>query len=121
MKNGVEREMNVVEHEGVYKASRIAGPKHNYLGISFSEEDNDVRMISRKVESDVGEANDVSADDVRKIVKETVQREVKLVERQLYVSCIEYIPTDTPDAQAYEELAAAIVRYALQKLDRVGC
>lgn len=113
--------MKVVEHEGVFKASRIAGPKHNYLGISFSNVDGEIRLISRKVASDVGDAEEVSADEVIRVVKETVQREVKLSERQLYVSCIEYIPTDTPDAEAYEELASAIARYALQKRDCVSC
>lgn len=113
--------MKVVEHEGLFKASRIAGPKHNYLGIQFSKEDSEIRVIARTAASDVGVAEEVEADEVVKIVKETVKREVKVSERQLYVSCIEYVPTDTPDAQAYEDLAAAIVRYALQKRDCVNC
>lgn len=114
--------MKVVEHDGIFKASRIAGPKHNYLGLQFSKEDSEIRVIARKAAtSDVGVAEEVAADEVVKIVKETVKREVKLSERQLYVSCIEYVPTDTPDAQAYEDLTVAIVRHVLQKRDCVNC
>jgi hypothetical protein len=45
--------MNVFEHNNMFKASQIAGPKHNYLGIAFSELEKDIELIEKQFPGDV--------------------------------------------------------------------
>jgi hypothetical protein len=113
--------MRVVEHEGMYKSSRIAGPKHNYLGIAFSNCPGQIEVIERNMAGDVGNTKNIAATDVMEVVVKVVERESTVIGRRLFVARVEYIPTDTPEVEAYEELATTIARYALQKLDCVGC
>jgi len=106
--------MKVVEQDGIFKASRITGPKHNYLGIGFSSDRNvDVQVVEKKLDQ-APAVELVNAGDVLKVVHETVDRQTFGQERRLYVSIIEFVPTDTPDRQAYSELATVITRYALE-------
>lgn len=113
--------MRVVEHEGMYKSSRVAGPKHNYLGIAFSNVPGPIEMIERSMAGDVDNAKNLAATEVMDVVVRVVERESTVIGRRLFVARVEYIPTDTPEVEAYEELAAVIARYALQKLDCVSC
>jgi hypothetical protein len=113
--------VKVVEHDGKFKASRIAGPKHNYLGLAFSYEPGETHVVEKSLANDTGGGGHVRAADVLQIVQEVVAKETAKSNRRLYVSSIEFIVTDTPDAQAYAELACAITRYALDKLDCISC
>jgi hypothetical protein len=116
----VEAKMQVIEQEGVYKSSRIAGPKHNYLGIAFSRVRSSIEIIARELPRD-SHAKKVVADEVLDVVVQVVKRESEVRGQQIYVTRIEFVPTDTPEIAAYEELATIIARYVLQKLDRVNC
>jgi hypothetical protein len=105
--------MKVIEQAGIFKASRIAGPKHNYLGIGFSDAEVDVQIVEKRLsETDNGDL--VDGAQVLKIVREVVESQTAGQERRFYVSLIEFVPTDTPDEQAYCELASAITRHVLE-------
>ena len=113
--------MNVVEHNGLLKASRIAGPKHNYLGIRFAKHECDIQLTEKRL-PDCKESNAaVSGTDVIGIVQAALADETGASGQQLYVSEIEFVPTDTPNVDAYSELARAIIKYAIENCDRVSC
>lgn len=100
--------MNVVKHEGVYKASRIAGPKHNFLGLAITPKaPSSIQCVQRRMPGDgvceIDEARLVSA------VSEGVSVANRELPTPLFVEQIEYVPTDTPDYGAYIELAKSIV------------
>lgn len=113
--------MNVVEHDGLFKASRIAGPKHNYLGIGFGDEEQDIRLSEKRLPDDKEAERGIDASELRRVVRKVVADEAEATGQQLYVSEIEFVPTDTPDLDAYAELARAIARYAIENRDRIGC
>lgn len=100
--------MNVVKHEGVYKAFRVTGPTHNFLGLSITpNEPPSVRCVQRNLpgggKCEIDEAKLVTA------VSEGVSIAKRELQIALFVEQIEYVPTDTPDYEAYFDLAKAIV------------
>ena len=103
--------MNVVKHEGIYKASRITGPKHNFLGLAVTPDAPPcIQCVQRRMPGDgtceIDEARLMSA------VSEGVSRANRELRSPLFVEQIEYVPTDTPDYGAYIELAKSIVCWA---------
>jgi hypothetical protein len=105
--------MKVIEQNGIFKASRIAGPKHNYLGIRFSDRECDAQIMARTIGED--SAVTVEGAEVLEIVRKAVESEAVNEDRSLYVSLIEFVPTDTFDEQAYRELATVITRHVLKE------
>ena len=109
--------MNVVEHDGLLKASRITGPKHNYLGIAFSEIDKGIELIEKQLPDDKDSKNLVNKSSLIGVVQEVVDIEAKRYGQQLFISKIEFVPTDSSDFLAYAKIARAIATYALEKTD----
>jgi hypothetical protein len=107
--------MNIFEHNGMFKASRISGPKHNYLGIAFSGQEQDIELIEKQLPDDKVNTKTVNGSELIRIVRETVIVEVEKYEQKLFISKLEFVPTDSLDFSAYVELAKAIVTYALEK------
>jgi hypothetical protein len=112
--------MNIFEHNGVFKASRISGPKHNYLGITFSEREQDIELIEKQLPDDEVIAETINGTKLRKIVRDVVISEVERHEQKLFISKIEFVPTDSSDLSAYTELAKAIVTYALARHSQIS-
>jgi hypothetical protein len=109
--------MKIFEHDGLFKASSISGPKHNYLGISFSEAEKEIELIEKEkqLSSDKKPAISVNKFDLKRVVRDAVTAETEKRGQQLFISKIEFVPTDSPDLFAYEELASSIAAYALEK------
>ena len=103
--------MNVVKVDGVYKTSRIAGPKHNYLGLIVERSSPvNIRIVQRSVKGD--ESKQIDESRLLLAVSEGVSEGNRESGQNLFVECIEYVSSDTPDYKAYTELAKAIVRFA---------
>jgi hypothetical protein len=107
--------VKIVKSDGIYKASRIAGPKHNFLGLGLVRTSpGEVQVVPRGLQdegtSQIDEAKLLAA------VSEAVVRGSRALGLPLFVDRVEYVPTDTPDYSAYTELADAIVHSAVADL-----
>jgi hypothetical protein len=111
--------MNIFEHNGMFKASRITGPKHNYLGLAFSELDQDIELIEKQLPDEKEYEKTVDGSELSRIVREAVISEVEKHQQKLFISKLEFVPTDSLDPSAYVELAKAIVAYALKKHNQI--
>ncbi|MES2789002.1 MAG: hypothetical protein V4719_05230 [Planctomycetota bacterium] len=100
--------MKIVKDEGVYKASRIAGPKHNFLGLGITGvSPPDVQCIQRTLRDDG--ASQINEEQLLAAVSEGVSVANRELGASLFVERIEYVPTDTPEYNTYQELAKAII------------
>lgn len=99
--------MRVAKVDGVYKTSRISGPKHNYLGLIVTlEPPLDVRLIQRKLPGE--EAGNLDELLLLAAVEKGVLTANSELDCRLSIKMIEYVPTDTPEYAIYTELAKAI-------------
>ncbi len=105
--------MNVQKNNGMYKSSRIAGPKHNYLGLALvSSPSGNVKIVQRSVKGD--ESFQIDESKLVFAVSEGLSEANRTSGRPLYIDCIEYVPSDTPDYNAYTDLAKTIILFALR-------
>jgi hypothetical protein len=110
-----ENDMNVFEHNNMFKASRVSGPKHNYLGIAFSELEKDIKLIEKQLPGDGKLAKSVDVSEMTRVVREAVAIEAEMHGQRLFVSKLEFVPTDSSDLSAYSKLAKVIAAYAIEK------
>ena len=108
--------MRVTKVGETYKASRITGPKHNYLGMVVSlnipEEMVVVARTLKEEEAVIDESRLVTA------VQAGIEKANRAQERKLYAQSVEYVRSDTPDYQAYCDLASAIMAAAASDIGK---
>lgn len=102
--------MIVTKVGDVYKASRITGPTHNYLGIVFTRvQPAEPKLIPRELN------NELPTIDTTKMIAAVVagiDEVSRASSRWLYAEIVEYVISDTPDYPAYSKLAKAITEAA---------
>jgi hypothetical protein len=96
--------------DGVYKASRITGPKHNYLGIRFAVAQSTSLTVAPRRLAD--EEPTVIEELLVEAVNAGIQSASLAIGIQLFPQTIEYVPSDTADHAAYKSLAAEITQSA---------
>lgn len=102
--------MKVTYSDGLYKCSRITGPKHNYLGLKLSDEQPaEVLVFARQLG---GEACVIDETQMVAAVADGICEVNRYRKKHLFASYIEYVPSDTPDYSAYSHLARAIIETA---------
>ena len=105
--------MNIVKVGDVYKATRITGPQHNYLGLVLSETGVESVTIE-PLSVDTSEVAGETFDDQQ--LFDAVQRGVteanKALGTRFRIARLQYVPTDTPNPATYSTLAKYIVEYA---------
>jgi hypothetical protein len=105
--------MNIVKVGEVYKATRITGPQHNYLGLVLSETGVESVTIE-PLSVDTSEVAVETLDDQQ--LFDAVQRGVteanKALGTRFRIARLQYVPTDTPNPATYSTLAQYIVEYA---------
>ncbi len=107
--------MNIANVDGMYKASRITGPKHNYLGMVLSTtEPVSVKVLARSLMA--GETRQVDEAKLLASVSESIAQAQCELDCHLFVEYIEYVISDTPEYIAYAELACAIFSMAAEDL-----
>ena len=106
--------MTVTKTGNVYKATRITGPQHNFLGLILSETSVPSMTIER-LWVDASEAEVETLDEQQLI--DAVQRGVaeanKALGTHFYVERLQYVATDTPYPAVYYALARQIVEQAM--------
>lgn len=112
--------MNYFLKENLYCITFVTGPRHNYLGLSFSLEelcpDSKLRLEAKVIHADEPVA--LSEDAVKNMVLEGVERANLELRCNFKVSTIEYVVSDSGPELVYSELAYLILkRYKLC----VGC
>ena len=94
----------------MYKAVIITGPQHNYLGLVLTPrltQPMSVREV--RLQNDPPEATVAQAELLQAVEKGVREANTEL-QAQYKIEELEYVPTDTWDADAYALLAANIVR-----------
>lgn len=102
--------MNVTKSDGIYKISRITGPKHNYLGLALSTIPPQTTAIIRRRLN--GESDMIDESKMIAAITFGIEDANRLLNTPLFAHSIEYVPSDTPDYSAYSQLAHAIVEVA---------
>ena len=102
--------MKVTKTNNVYKASRITGPKHNYLGLVFTK----VQPTETKLVRHTLNNEPVAIDPAQVIaaVVAGIEEANRANPTTLYADSVEYVISDTPDYAAYFQLAKAIAESA---------
>ena len=109
--------MRVMKQGTVYKASRITGPQHNFLGLTLLSSPSSAMPTVETLH--LGDASDA----VPALAEEEVIRQVlggiaianQACGTEFGVSVIQYVPTDTADNGVYVLLAKAIVEAAASR------
>lgn len=100
--------MQFVEEQSVFKAARITGPKHNYLGLAFHPDDKDIGFLVESLKDEQGERA-LSEEEVCQYVVAGVSAANKKLGTRHRVRLIQYIRSDSPPECVYEEMARSIV------------
>jgi hypothetical protein len=105
--------MNIVKVGDVYKATRITGPQHNYLGLVLSETGVESVTIE-PLSVDTSEVAVETLDDQQLLdaVHRGVTEANKALGTRFRIARLQYVPTDTPNPATYSTLAKYIVAYA---------
>jgi len=106
--------MKVTLDNGVYKSSRISGPNHNYLGMSFSQSEVVPRVIPKRLTEDDSIGSAVDGEKVLGVVRQVVADMTSHLSISMYVATVEFVPTDSNSLEAYEELARVITKCACE-------
>ena len=93
----------------MYKAIRITGPKHNILGLSFTDTQENFCVEINDLEKNSVESN-IDSSDVESQVMKAVSESNKEFNTTYRVKKIEFISSDAPSSNAYKELTKAIIR-----------
>ncbi len=104
--------MNVTKTGDMYKASRIAGPKHNYLGLVLTGDVRDASTVVERTLKDEVPPRCIDKERLVAAVNEGVQKGNRDHGSTFHVEVIEFVPSDTPDYEAYVAMAKAIVSAA---------
>lgn len=103
--------MKVLKQNGIYKATRITGPKHNFLGLALTRvEPVRIQCVEKRLANN--EVVQIDEEKLRSAVSEGALIANRQLHTSIFIERIEYVPTDTPDYSAYIELAQLIVRSA---------
>jgi len=104
--------MRVIRVGHVYRASRITGPKHNFLGMSLSDtQPSALEIVRRSINNEPPVLDEELV--VRSARRGIENATIAANAQPLYPTMIEYVESDSPDYSAYELLAAAIMNAAL--------
>jgi len=105
--------MKVTKVDGIFKASRITGPKHNYLGLVFTKNQPDeIKLIPRTLN---GEPAIIDPQRMVAAVVLGIEEASKGNPQEFYAHSIEYVVSDTPDYSAYAILAKFIAESAVSE------
>ena len=105
-------------HDGeITKATTISGPYHNYLGLVFSNTNTLCEVVIEAVhlQSDHGQPERVDPERLRATVIDAIEQVNREQGSKLFVSKIQYVPTDSPRFETYAMLARAIGESKLKR------
>jgi hypothetical protein len=105
--------VQVTKVGNVYKVTRITGPQHNFLGLSFSEVEVPSITVERlQLDDDTGHAGTLHEQQLIAAVRRGVTEANQQFGTHFCVATVQYVVTDTPDASLYALLAQKIVAAA---------
>jgi hypothetical protein len=106
--------MTVIKTGNVYKATRITGPQHNFLGLTLSETSVPSMTIERLlVDASEAEAETLDEQQLIDAVQRGVAEANKACGMHFHVERLQYVATDTPYPAVYSTLAKQIVKQAI--------
>lgn len=91
-----------------YKVARITGAQHNFLSLRLSEVRSDIEVVPLPIK--LGETVMVSASSVLGQVKSGLALANEELGQEYYISCVQYVPSDTPSNSIYEGLTVELIR-----------
>jgi hypothetical protein len=99
-----------INNAPLYKVIRITGPKHNMLGIQFSESPMTSPPIVEALNAEPHASVKLAAGDVVEQVTQGVRLAEQEFGREYHVEKIQFVTTDTPPASVYKDLAIELIR-----------
>jgi hypothetical protein len=109
--------MQVYRDGNTYKIAKIAGPKHNFLGLVLDlRKQTSTPRVQAISTHQHGMPASISGDEVLKQVTKGVANANLEFKSHFVVDAIEYVPTDTPDDGVYTLLARRIIEEAAKNM-----
>ena len=92
----------------IYRISRITGPKHNFLGISFGNTITEIEVEAVETKPDVSESRLCEKKIVESVLNGINRKNIEL-KTDYKVKKIQYIVSDTPPENIYGQLAEEMI------------
>jgi hypothetical protein len=100
--------MQFINEAPLYKIVRIAGPKHNLLGLELSAEP--VESVTLESLDGTSSERQLDADEILIQVRIGIDRAKTMFGRDFHVKRIQYVSSDTPSPDIYVDLTFEILR-----------
>lgn len=106
--------MQVIKSGKFYKASRITGPAHSFLGLALTQADiaGGIHVEKLSASGDTSPMRNLDFEQVVAKVFQGVSQANAELGTDFHVETVQYVPTDSDDLDAYLDLAKRIVREA---------
>lgn len=101
--------MQFINEAPLFKLVRIAGPKHNLLGLELSTEPVEVPTLEALDRTSNSERQ-LGADEILIQVMAGIGRAKTIFGRDFYIKRIQYVSSDTPSPDIYVDLTFEIFR-----------
>ena len=101
-----------------YRISLISGPKHYFLGLSFTDKEEQVRMLAG--ESCTSCSNNLDPAEIKEQVLKGIEEANQRLGTQYRINCIEYMLRDSGPVSVYAMLANCIVQHMHRLGDEYG-
>lgn len=103
-------------YDGVfYKAIKISGPKHNFLGLNFDSKIEGISDYEVIVLEDKNTNTNIESTEVIRQVQAGVEEINERFGTNFIIRQIQYVATDTPSENVYKELTIEILTRFLAK------
>jgi hypothetical protein len=112
--------MQFINEAPLYKIVRIAGPKHNLLGLELSADP--VEAVTLEALDNTNSEKQLDANEILLQVITGIDRAKTMLGRDFHVKRIQYVSSDTPASGIYVDLTLEILRCieALNNADNRG-
>jgi hypothetical protein len=102
--------MQFVNDDPLYKIARVTGPKHNFLGLEFTDQASVEALKVERLNVSRHEKENFSDRDVIEQVLLGLADASVLCERAYRLRKIQYVPSDSAPVEVYRFLTVEIIR-----------
>ena len=100
--------MQYIKDKDLYKVARITGPTHNLLAVRLSEKKCSTQVVSLPIKQ--GDIERLEGDEVLAQVLAGLDEVNKELEKEYFISEVQFVPSDTGPISIYEFLVKELIK-----------
>jgi hypothetical protein len=93
----------------IFKVVHVTGPTHNYLGLAFTKNNEEVRANVEPLVLNANEPTRLDSYEVERWVMQGVEKANHELATTYRVKTIQFVVSDSPPAEIYAQLAQCII------------